>query len=64
MPTYIYECEEHGEFEEYHKITEKLEFCPKCKTEHNIDKPVKRLIASSTKPILKGGCWASDNYSK
>ena len=63
MPTYLYFCEKHGEFEELHKITEKLEKCPKCESD-GVDSPVKRLIGASSPPILKGGCWAKDNYSK
>jgi len=47
MPTYLYACCEHGEFEEMHSITIVLEHCPKCKEEGK-ETPVKRLIASAT----------------
>lgn len=30
MPTYLYECPDHGEFEEYHSMSKMLEVCPKC----------------------------------
>lgn len=46
MPTYTYLCEKiHGEFDEFHSITTKLEFCPKCQ-EAGIQNEVKRLISS------------------
>lgn len=61
MPTYIYECPDHGEFEEMHKITEIITHCPKCDKEGKETK-VKRLICSSSPPILRGSCWAKDNY--
>ena len=64
MPTYLYECPVHGEFEHQHSVKEELEFCPKCQEEtppvHN---KVKRLIASGTNFILTGSGWAKDNYS-
>lgn len=66
MPTYLYKCENHGEFEENHSIKELLVECPKCK-EEGIDPPKKivRLIAQGASFILKeGGCgWARNNYS-
>lgn len=64
MPTYTYECESHGEFDVEHSIKESLTHCPKCK-EEGVKKPkkVKRLIAGGTGFILKGNCWAKDNYS-
>jgi putative FmdB family regulatory protein len=63
MPTYVYSCELHGEFEEFHSIKEKLEECPKCK-EEGIDPPkkVKRLISGGTSFILSGTGWAKDSY--
>ena len=36
MPTYLYLCPEHGEFEEYHSISFKLEKCPLCEKENKI----------------------------
>lgn len=62
MPTYIYQCEDHGEFEVTHSINECLEDCPKCKEENKEPKKIKRLIAA-TSFILNGGGWAKDNYS-
>lgn len=44
MPTYLYKCETHGEFEEEHSIKIKLEFCPKCEANGNSNVPVVRLI--------------------
>lgn len=62
MPTYLYECEVHGEFEEIHSITQELEECPQCKEEGlPVVKP-KRLIARGTNFILVGSGWAKDNY--
>jgi putative FmdB family regulatory protein len=64
MPTYLYECPTHGEFEHQHSITERLECCPKCAEE---DPPkhqeVKRLIAGGSGFILNGGGWAKEGYS-
>jgi hypothetical protein len=51
MPTYVYSCEHHGEFEEFHSITIKLEFCPKCKAEGKEecdDTRVKRLVSGGS----------------
>lgn len=72
MPTYLYECPVHGEFEYEHSITEELEFCPKCEAEAEGDltlggrrtwQKVKRLIASGGSFILTGSGWARDSYS-
>lgn len=60
--TYLYFCPIHKEFEFEHKITESLEFCPKCK-EEGIETEVKRLIVSEGGFILNGSGWAKDNYS-
>ena len=62
MPTYLYYCEEHGEFEEIHSITTQLNECPKCKAEGKNSAPPKRLIASGSTFILSGGGWASSGY--
>jgi hypothetical protein len=75
MPTYLYECPIHGEFEHVHSITETLEYCPICEAENESDEPtgmprepqkVKRLIASGGGFILGSGGvgWAKDSYSK
>lgn len=63
MPTYIYECETHGQFEEVHSIKIQLEECPKCKEENLKPSKFRRLISGSGNFILQGGCWAKDNYS-
>jgi putative FmdB family regulatory protein len=44
MPTYLYECGTCGEFEEFHSISIKLEFCPKCESTGQKHE-VKRLIS-------------------
>ena len=74
MPTYLYECPKHGEFEYEHPINEELKFCPTCqnevehldlsKEEHRAPCQVKRLISGGTGFILSGGGWASTGYSK
>lgn len=61
MPTYLYECPVHGEFEHQHSITEILDFCPQC-DDQKIQQLVKRLIAPGTGFILSGGGWASEGY--
>jgi putative FmdB family regulatory protein len=64
MPTYLYECQVHGEFEYQHSIKDELEFCPKCQEENpSVFQRVKRLIASGGNFILTGSGWAKDNYS-
>lgn len=61
MPTYVYKCPIHNEFEFEHKISEKLEFCPKCEEENKPQQEVKRLITMSNF-VLVGSDWAKDNY--
>lgn len=64
MPTYLYECPVHGEFEHMHSIKEELEHCPQCQAETPpVLQKLKRLIASGTNFILNGSGWAKDNYS-
>jgi putative FmdB family regulatory protein len=63
MPTYVYECKEHGEFEEVHSIKEQIEDCPLCKKEGKEPHKVKRLISAGTGFILNGGGWAKEGYS-
>jgi len=62
MPTYIYKCGTHGEFEEIHSITNKLEDCPKCKEEGLDPQKVTRLISGKGNFILSGSGWGRDNY--
>ena len=52
MPTYLYKCPVHDEFEEEHSIKIKLEFCPKCKEEGN-DQKIERLINCSSKGVVE-----------
>ena len=67
MPTYEYECEKCGEFEEVQSIhDEPLTTCPMVIPFSGPDftlceAPVKRLI-SKTSFILKGGGWFKDGY--
>jgi putative FmdB family regulatory protein len=63
MPTYLYVCTEHGEFEEYHSIKDEVKECPFCKKEGKISEPPKRLISKGSNFILTGSGWAKDNYS-
>jgi putative FmdB family regulatory protein len=62
MPTYLYLCETHKEFEAIHSIKDVLELCPICK-ENNIETPVKRLIAATNFQLVGNG-WAKDSFSK
>lgn len=64
MPTYLYECPTHGEFEHQHSITEVLDNCPQCQAKNpSVIQKVKRLISAGTGFILNGAGWAKDNYS-
>jgi putative FmdB family regulatory protein len=64
MPTYLYECPVHGEFEHQHSIKEELEVCPICEKEASLTpQKVKRLICSGGTFILSGSGWASSGYS-
>jgi putative FmdB family regulatory protein len=63
MPTYLYRCEVHKEFEYEHSIKECLEECPKCAEEKLAPRKVTRLISAGTGFILNGSGWAKDNYS-
>jgi hypothetical protein len=72
MPTYLYSCPIHGEFEREHSIKEELEFCPICEKEAQAPneqageayppQKVKRLIPKGGSFILLGGGWSPDNY--
>lgn len=50
MPTYIYHCPTHNEFESYHSIRDdaKLTECPTCRSELGISVPVDRLISGGS----------------
>lgn len=70
MPTYLYECPIHGEFEHQHSINEELEYCPHCEEKGELEtgerhtfQKVKRLIAGGTSFVLAGGGWAKEGYS-
>ena len=64
MPTYTYQCEVCGEFEQQHSISTVLEECPKCREKNNCRQTVKRLIAEGSSFVLNGGGWASTGYHK
>lgn len=53
MPTYLYECPVHGEFEEYHSISILLEDCPKCKEEGKEVQKIKKLINCNAKGVVQ-----------
>lgn len=54
MPTYLYECPTHGEFEEYHSMSTVLEDCPKCKEEGVAEvQKVKKLINCGTRGVVE-----------
>jgi len=53
MPTYLYECPDHGEFEEYHSMRDLIEDCPKCKDEGKEPQKVKRLICGTTRGVVE-----------
>lgn len=52
MPTYLYECPNHGEFEEYHSISIVLDDCPKCKEEGIVPLKIKKLINCSSRGVV------------
>jgi putative FmdB family regulatory protein len=52
MPTYEYECPNHGIFEEYHSMSIKLEHCPQCK-EGGTEQTVKRLISLGSRGVVE-----------
>ena len=58
MPTYVYECEKCGEFEEQQSIKDSaLTRCPRCGGE------VRRVISGGTSFIMKGGSACSTTSS-
>ena len=65
MPSYLYSCPVHGEFENFHSIANKLEACPQCRAEGIESEPPTRLIASGSSFILGSGGvgWYREGYS-
>jgi len=53
MPTYLYECQVHGEFEEYHSMSKMLEVCPKCQEAGLEPQKLKQLINCSSKGVVE-----------
>ena len=53
MPTYLYLCPDHGEFEEYHSMRDLIEDCPKCKDEGKEPQKVKRLICGTNRGVVE-----------
>jgi hypothetical protein len=53
MPTYLYECPIHSEFEEYHSVTQMLENCPKCQGEGLEPQKLKLLINCLSKGVVE-----------
>lgn len=74
MPTYVYKCPVHGEFDVEQRITDpKLKFClrrvegpadqdPWVLTTWACGQPLERLISGGTGFQLKGSGWAKDGY--
>jgi len=59
MPTYLYECEKCGRFEEFQKITaEPLSECPQCGGK------VKRIIGQPGIIFKGSGFYSTDNSKK
>ena len=52
MPTYLYVCPVHGEFEEYHSMSTKLEHCPTCEKD-SVTSEVKRLICGTNRGVVE-----------
>ncbi len=56
MPTYLYECEKCGRFEEFQSINEEsLENCPEC------GKSVKKIIGAPGIIFKGSGFYSTDN---
>ena len=53
MPTYLYECPTHGEFEEYHSMSQMLEVCPKCQEAGVEPQKLKQLINCLSKGVVE-----------
>jgi putative FmdB family regulatory protein len=62
MALYEYECPVCGKLELEHKISEKVEECPKCQ-EKGIKTLINRLISLSSFQ-LKGKGWYKTDYGK
>ncbi len=52
MAIYLYECAVHGQFEEWHSMSDKLELCPEC-LKVGVETPVKRLINFGGQNLIK-----------
>lgn len=61
MPTYLYECPVHGEFEEFHSMSIKLEHCPTCEKDAVVSE-VKRLICGTNRGVVE--LYGEDLVSK
>ncbi|NLJ84338.1 MAG: FmdB family transcriptional regulator [Halanaerobiaceae bacterium] len=58
MPTYLYECEKCGRFEEFQRMSdEPLSECPECKS------PVKRIIGAPGIIFKGSGFYITDSRS-
>lgn len=58
MPTYLYECDHCGRFEEFQRITEEpLKDCPKCNAS------VKRIIGAPGIIFKGSGFYSTDSKS-
>lgn len=53
MPTYLYECPSHGEFEEFHSMSKMLEVCPHCQKEGVEPQKLKQLINCMSKGTVE-----------
>jgi len=62
MPTYLYLCEKHGEFEEMHSMSQTLEFCPHCEKEGLSQQEVKKLINCLSRGVVE--LYGSDLVDK
>lgn len=52
MPTYEYECPQHGIFEEFHSSAIKLEHCPQCQ-DVGKEQEIKRLISLGSRGVVE-----------
>jgi len=62
MPTYLYKCKIHDEFELNHSIKDLIEDCPKCIEDSRKPEKLTRLISKGSNFILMGGGWANEGY--
>jgi putative FmdB family regulatory protein len=49
MPTYLYECDHCGEFEDFHSVSKIYTECPKCKEDGREQTGFKQLINCKSK---------------